>query len=218
MKSKIGIPAVCFLALAFVFAAVPAFAYPAWGVEGVVYDNTGPGTYTTNAWSVFDIGGGAYTVTDTFTLPTLAVIQDADFYLWFLPGDALTSINWAITSPAYEAPIASGTAAGGPNTQVATAFGYYPVLEETVAIPSVYLGPGTYYFQLSEGLDAYDNNVWWDESDGPSIAYETGGYGSIPSETFQMVGTPTPEPSSFVLLGSALLALAGLAVRRKLLA
>jgi len=218
MKSKIGIFAVCFLALAFVCAAVPASAYPAWGVEGVVYDNTGPGTYTTNAWSVFDIGSGAYTVTDSFTLPTLAVIQEADFYLWFLPGDSLTSINWTITDTAYGTTIASGTAAGGPNTQVATAFGYYPTLKESVTIPNVTIGPGTYYFQLSEGQDAYANNVWWDESDGASTAYESGGYGQIPSETFQITGTPTPEPSSFLLLGSAMLALAGLAVRRKLLA
>jgi hypothetical protein len=218
MKSKIGISLVCLLALAFACATVPAFADPAWSVEGVVYDNTGPGSNTTNAWSVFDIGGGAYAVTDSFTLSYITTVQDANFNIWVLPDDSLTSVNWAIMSTVDGTPIASGTAAGGPNTQVATAFSYYPVLQESIAIPNVVLQPGTYYIQLSEGQDAYDNNVWWDESDGASTAYETGGIGAIPSETFQIVGTPTPEPSSFLLLGSAMLTLAGLAVRRKLTA
>lgn len=217
MKFKAGISAVCLVALAFVFAAVPALADPAWGVEGVVYDNTGPGTYTANAWSVFDVGGGEYTVTDSFTLPFTTTVQGVNVYLWMYPGDSLTSISWSITDGPYGTVLASGTAVGGPNTQVATAFSYYPVLEESIAIPNVALSNGTYYLQLSEGMDAYDTNVWWDESDGSSIAYETG-YGSIPSETFQVIGTPTPEPSSFVLLGFGLLALAGLATRSKLLA
>jgi hypothetical protein len=211
MKLKVGIPAVFLLALACVFAAVPASA----GV--VVYDNTGPGSYTANAWSIFDNGGGAYTVTDSFTLSSTAIVEGANFYVWLLPGDSLTSVNWTITDTAFGTSIETGTAAGEPETQVATAFGYYPVLEESISIPpTVALAPGTYWFQLSEGLDAYDNNVWWDESDGPSIAYATGGLGQIPSETFQIIGTP--EPSSFLLLGLGMLALAGLATRRKLLA
>jgi hypothetical protein len=210
MKLKVGTPAVGLLALACVFAAVPASA----GV--VVYDNTGPGSYTTNAWSIFDNGGGAYTVTNSFTLSMTENVEAANFYVWLLPGDSLTSVVWSITDTAFGTTIKTGTAAGGPNTPVATAFGYYPVLEESISIPKVTLVAGTYWFQLSDGQDAYGTNVWWDESDGPSIAYETGGYGQIPSETFQIIGTP--EPSSFLLLGAGMLALAGLATRSKLLA
>jgi len=64
-----------------------------------------------------------------------------------------------------------------------------------------------------------DGFVLWDESDGPSVAYSGNTDGGIPSETFQIEGTiaPTPEPSSFLLLGSGLAALAGLA-KRKLMA
>jgi hypothetical protein len=214
MKSKVGITAVGLLALACVFAAATASANPI-----VVYNNAGPGTYITNAWSIFDIGGGAYTVTDSFTLIDEGdYVQGADFYVWLFPGDSLTSVDWYISDTAYGTPVASGTAVGGPNTQVATAFGYYPVLEESISIPTLALPGGTYWFQLSDGVDAYDSSVWWDESDGPSIAYESGGYGLEPSETFQIIGTPAPEPSSFLLLGLGMLALAGLATRSKLLA
>jgi len=204
MKIKIGISAVCLLALAFVCASVPASADP------VVYDNTGAGTYTTNAWSIFSTDS----VTDSFTLSTSMTVEGANFYAWFYPDDMLTSVNWAITDSAYGTVLASGTASGGPNTQVATAFGYYSIDEESISIPGVALAAGTYYFELTGAQDGYDTGVWWDESDGSSTAFDAAG--SIPSETFQI--TPTPEPSSFLLLGPGMLLLAGLAMRRKLLA
>ena len=204
MKIKIGISAVCLLALAFVCASVPALAAP------VVYDNSGSGTYTTNAWSIF----GTDSVTDSFTLSTSMTVEGANFYAWFFPGDTLTSVTWEITDSAYGTVLASGTASGGSETQVATAFGYYSIEEESISIPGVALAAGTYYFELTGGQDGYDTGVWWDESDGSSTAFDAAG--SIPSETFQI--TPTPEPSSFLLLGPGMLLLAGLAIRRKLLA
>jgi hypothetical protein len=212
MKLKVGIPAVCLFALASVFAAVPASANP---VATVVYDNTGPGTYTTNAWNIF----GANTVTDSFTLSINEVLQSANFYVWVYPDDSMTSVTWSITGTPFGAPFdgLTGTAAPvGPNTLVATGFGYYPILEESITIPPTIVPVGTYYLQLTGGVDAYDINVFWDESDGSSIAYNTGG--AIPSETFQILASPAPEPSSFLLLGLGMLALAGLATRSKLLA
>jgi len=211
MKLKLTIPAVCLLALACVFAAVPAFA----GTY-VAYDNTGPGSHTTNAWSIFDVGGGASTVTNSFTLSGTTNITGANFDVWVLPGDSMTSVNWSITDTAYGTSLASGSAAGGPNTQVATAFGFYPVLEESFSIPLLKLTAGTYWLQLSDGLDAFDNNIYWDESDGRSTAFESGGIGQIPSETFQIIATP--EPSSLTLLGLGMLTLAGVVTRSKLLA
>jgi hypothetical protein len=211
MKLKAGISAVSLLALAFVFAAIPAFAD-----RVIVYDNTGPGTYTTNAWSISTLGGGAGTVTDSFTLSKTSTIDGANFYVWVEPDDSMTGVTWSLTNTAFGTPIETGTVAGGTNIPVATAFGYYSVLEESISIPFVTLAPGTYWFQLSNGQDAFDNNIWWDESDGPSTAFDAD-FGQIPSETFQITAV-SPEPSSVLLLGSGMLALAGLVTRRKILA
>lgn len=205
MKTKAGIPAAFILALACILVAVPASA------DTVAYDNAGPGSYTTNAWSIF----GTSAVTDSFTLSTNSAIDGANFYVWVLPGDSLNSVTWSITDTAFGSVLATGTATSFANTQVATAFGTYPVLEESISIPDLTLGTGTYWLQLSGGQDAYDNNVWWDESDGASAANSTDS-GPIPSETFQIIAAP--EPSGFLLLGSGMLALAGLATRKKLLA
>ncbi len=205
MKLKVGISAVSVLALACALAAVPASAE-----SSVIYDNTGPGSLTTNAWSIF----GTDAVADSFTLPVAATIDGVNFNVWVLPGDSLTSVDWSITDTPFGTVEASGTTTEGPNTSIGTGFGYYPILGETITIPDVNLPAGTYDLELTNGQDAYDNSVWWDESDGPSTAYNAGG--QIPSETFQVLATP--EPPSFLLMGLGILALAGLATRTKLLA
>jgi hypothetical protein len=209
MKSKVGIPAVLFLALVCVLAAIPASA-------DVLYDNTGPGSLATNAWSFYNGGGGGSSVTDSFTVSSgLVHVNGIAFDVWTYPGDSLNSYTWSISNSAFGAPIATGDVTGGPNTQVATADGYYSILQESISFPDVDLTAGTYWLELSNGSDAYDTAVWWDESDGASTAFSSDS-GLIPSETFQINGT-VPEPSSFLLLTPGLLALAGLA-RKRLLA
>jgi hypothetical protein len=155
-------------------------------------------------------------VTDSFTVtPGLVHVNGISFDVWVYPGDSLNSYTWSISSSAFGAPIATGNTAGGPNTVVGSGFGAFDILQESISIPDVDLTAGTYWLELSNGSDAYDTAVWWDESDGASAAFSSD-YGAIASETFQINGT-VPEPSSLLLLGPGALALAGL-VRRKLLA
>jgi hypothetical protein len=58
--------------------------------------------------------------------------------------------------------------------------------------------------------------VYWDESSGPSMALDSG-LGTIPSESFTILGNATtgttPEQSSFLLLASGIVGVAGL-IRR----
>ena len=78
------------------------------------------------------------------------------------------------------------------------------------------LGPGTYWLTLQNANDAFGSGVLWDQNSGPSSAFENF-LGTIPSETFQILGGggTTPEPGSIMLFGTGILGLAGV-LRRKL--
>jgi hypothetical protein len=134
------------------------------------------------------------------------------------------SVDWAITTAAFGGTTeASGMATGLLNTFI-TSFPEdynYDIDQESISIPELPLSAGTYWLQLSSAATAGGNDAFWDESDGPSNAQQNyyGTYlqgaqdGSMAgSETFQIIFTP--EPSSFLLLGSALLVLGALARRR----
>ena len=100
----------------------------------------------------------------------------------------------------------------------------FNVCTETGSVTSFNLNAGSYWLNMENAVVASGNPVYWDENDGPSWASE-GSTGSIPSESFTILGSAststtsttgtTPEPASLMLLGSGMLGVAGV-LRRKL--
>jgi hypothetical protein len=213
MKTRFASLTILCLAL----AAIPALAE-------VLYDN-GPINGTSSGW-IFSFG---FTVSDSFTLLNNSTVGGFEFGAWEYPGDVLSSVEWSITSQenggtAY----GSGTASGKNLTDkfISTNQLGFDIDEITVTGLNVGMNGGTYWLNLLDAQDPRGDPTYWDENSGagcmsngcPSTAYELG-IGTVPSESFTITGSgsgTTPEPGSFMLLASGVIALAGM-LRRKLL-
>jgi|ERR1039458_6172872 hypothetical protein len=214
--------------------AVPASA-------GVVWDNTNSfiNNFNVDAWTI----NSGFAVADSFTFGSNTNVQGVDFWVWeFAPptgghADDMTQVDWAIVNndgggnPFAGSTIDSGTVSTSGLFAGTNGFGY-DVYEESFATGGVALGAGTYWLILQNAVSSSGNLIYWDQSDGPSAAYENtigdltncGGTSDSPdapgttcSETFDLTGTSdvtTPEPGSLMLFGSGMLLLAG-ALRRK---
>ncbi len=96
---KLRIAALTLLCLA--LAATPARAQ-------VLYDD-GPINGTNDAWTI----NFGYVVGDTFILSANSTVGGFNFGVWEFPGDALTTVDWSITSQYNGGTLyGSGTASG----------------------------------------------------------------------------------------------------------
>jgi len=172
--------------------------------QGVLYDNgpvngmTGSRTFNNNIQ-----------VADSFTLVADSIITNAIIGVWNVPGDSLVSLDWSITTvPFGGTTLASGTASINGST-FNNSWNGWDVSADSFSIAPAELPAGTYWLQLYNGATSDGNSAYWDMrygygdvNDVKSQAYQTD-LGSIPSESFQLLGTaaPVPEPSTFVLAG-----------------
>jgi hypothetical protein len=199
-----------------VCSVVPAVA------DSILYDN-GPQGPDADAWPVY----GGYVTADTFTLATAATVTGFQFWAWLFPGDTVTSAEVSITSQAF------GGTTYFDQTVIFTSLGCnvnaygYNVCDESATFHGPRLNAGTYWLNLQNAVTAQGNPVLWDENSGfgctspgcPSLAESTEVDGTIPSESFTLIGNSgsgsVPEPGTILLLGAGLVGVAE-TLRRKL--
>jgi uncharacterized repeat protein (TIGR03803 family) len=165
------------------------------GQSNDIYDN-GPINGNADAW---DINFG-FVVSDTFTIPSSGnTVTGMSFGAWLFPGDTLTSAELSITS---------GENGGTSYFDQAVDFSQgsctsneygYNVCTVSTSFNGPNLNPGTYWVNLQNASVPSGDPVYWDENSGvgcqsdgcPSQASEND-VGTIPSESFSMLGNSEP--------------------------
>jgi hypothetical protein len=211
MKSRMASLAIL---VCLALAAIPASAQ-------VLYDN-GPINGNVDAYTI----NFGFLASNSFTLSNNSTVGGFDFGVWENAGDVMSSVDWNIASEENGGTLfGSGTASGKNLTdQFISVNSYgYDIDEIRVTGLNVGLKGGTYWLTLQNALVPSGEPVYWDENSGigceskgcPSLASENS-LGTMPSESFSINGpSGAPEPGSFMLLTSGVLAAAG-ALRRKL--
>ena len=201
---------------------ISLIALPA-AAQQTLYED-GPINGTVDAWTI----NFGFVISNTFTISGGASqVTGMTFGAWLFPGDTLESVEVSFTSEEF-----GGTTYFDQNVAFSAANCVlnqyaFEVCQETGLFDGPTLNNGTYWMNLQNAVVDNGDPVYWDENSGigchsegcpsqPSGNLE----GTLPPESFTMLGTPgtgpgtTPEPDSWILFGSGAVTLLAILRRR----
>ncbi|HEY1926118.1 MAG TPA: PEP-CTERM sorting domain-containing protein [Caulobacteraceae bacterium] len=172
----------------------------------VLYGN-GPPSGKIDGWLI----NPGFAVSDSFTLTSAATITGVTFGVWTSPGDSISAIDWGIAdAPGVYTDTATATVTSGTGTENLYEF---DVGVDSFSITPTTLAAGTYYLVLQNASVTNGDLAGWDVNNGPSTATTLTG-GAVASESFQILGSSVPEPSSWGLMMAGVFGV-GAALRRR---
>jgi hypothetical protein len=195
------------------------------GFASVLY--TDGASQGTNAFFIDGPNAGPFSqnISDSFVATNGGNAGSFDAGIWVNTGTTPTTLSWWLGTSAFGSELSSGTAAlgAGTNTLVFSnnEFAYDVYSVHVGGLSGALIAGNTYYLTLGNANNsAGDQFVGWDVIEGPSsCTFAVGGNVvgdcGLGGEAFTInSGTATPEPAAAFLLGSGLLAMAGV-LRRK---
>jgi hypothetical protein len=198
-------------------------ALPQPAAAAVLYNNGAPNG-TVDAFPLV----ADYTLANSFTLPTRSIVTSIDFGVWNDPEQTISTIDWTITAGVPDGGANTTFAAGTASVTssvlcVSCSYGLiiFDLNLASFSVGNLPLNAGTYYLSLTNAVVTADSFAYWDENDGPSVAWwSVLGYltpGNDPSfclvtycsESFQVNGvSEVIEPTSLMLFGTGIVLLA----------
>ena len=193
------------------------------GIAQTIYNNGHAGD-DTDGWTINE----GFVVSDTFTVSQgTSHVTGFVFNAWLFPGDVLEFAEVSITSQEFGGTTYFDQQVGFVQSNCNVNSYGFNVCAETSTFNGPTLSNGTYWVNLQNAIVNTGDPVYWDENSGagcnspgcPSQASENT-VGSIPSESFTVLGSATttggsiPEPQSLLLFASGVLGVAGMLQRK----
>ncbi len=172
---------------------------------GAILYTNGPINGENDGYQISGLGS----LTDSFSVSSISIITSAVIGIWERPADLPVQLQWSIGTSQFGSQVSSGISTLSNvlfDSNNVGGNGGWDVYSSTFTLSGKVV-PGTqYWLTLQNLIDSNGDPGYWDQNNGPSLAVFANNGTPLAGEqsnSFSLIGSPVPEPSSFVLLSTA---------------